>query len=78
MAATPSPLSPSVSPLSKSQQPAGASRLLIVDDAAEMRLFLRQELEQEGYVCEEAANGQQALSQLRSHSWDLVLLDLFS
>ena len=75
MAATPSPLSPSVSPLSKSQQPAGASRLLIVDDAAEMRLFLRQELEQEGYVCEEAANGQQALSQLRSHSWDLVLLD---
>ncbi len=75
MAATPSRLFYAASPLSKSQQPAGVSRLLIVDDDAEMRLFLRQELEQEGYVCEEAANGQQALSQLRSHSWDLVLLD---
>ena len=52
-----------------------ASRLLIVDDDSDMRLFLRQELEQEGYICEEAAHGQQALSQLRSHSWDLVLLD---
>jgi two-component system response regulator MprA len=75
MPATPSPLFSAASPLPESQQPAGASRLLIVDDDAEMRLFLRQELEQEGYVCEEAANGQQALSQLRSHSWDLVLLD---
>ena len=75
MAATPALLPPSASPLPKSQPAGGASRLLIVDDDSNLRLFLRQELEQEGYVCEEAANGQQAFSQLRSHSWDLVLLD---
>jgi two-component system response regulator MprA len=49
--------------------------LLIVDDDSELRLFLRQELELEGYVCEEAANGQQALGLMRSQGWDLVLLD---
>ena len=60
---------------SEADQPAGASRLLIVDDDSELRLFLRQELELEGYFCQEAANGQQALGLLRSQSWDLVLLD---
>jgi two-component system response regulator MprA len=49
--------------------------LLIVDDDSELRLFLRQELELEGHVCEEAANGQQALGLMRSQGWDLVLLD---
>ena len=66
--------SPGVSK-SEAEQPAGASRLLIVDDDSELRLFLRQELELEGYVCQEAANGQQALGLLRSQGWDLVLLD---
>ena len=75
MQTKPAPLFPSGVSKPESEQPAGASRLLIVDDDSELRLFLRQELELEGYVCQEAANGQQALGLLRSQSWDLVLLD---
>jgi two-component system response regulator MprA len=71
----PAPLFPSGLSQPESEQPAGVSRLLIVDDDSELRLFLRQELELEGYVCEEAANGQQALGLMRSQGWDLVLLD---
>ena len=50
-------------------------RLLIVDDDPELRNFLVTELSVEGYNCQEAATGQQALGQIRSESWDLVLLD---
>jgi len=52
-----------------------SARLLIVDDDPEMREFLRSELAVEGYECEEAASGQQALGRIRSQTWDLVLLD---
>jgi two-component system response regulator MprA len=50
-------------------------RLLIVDDDPELRQFLATELEVEGYGCDEAGTGQQALLMIRSQSWDLVLLD---
>jgi len=50
-------------------------RLLIVDDDPELRVFLRTELEIEGYACTEAASGQQALGLIRAESWDLLLLD---
>ena len=50
-------------------------RLLIVDDDPELRMFLRTELEIEGYACTEAASGQQALGLIRAESWDLLLLD---
>ncbi|MCP9822388.1 response regulator transcription factor [Cyanobium sp. L1E-Cus] len=52
-----------------------SARLLIVDDDPELRVFLRTELEIEGYACTEAASGQQALMQLRESRWDLLLLD---
>ena len=52
-----------------------SARLLIVDDDPEMRSFLTSELAVEGYECEEAACGQQALGMIRSQTWDLVLLD---
>ena len=50
-------------------------RLLIVDDDPELRVFLRTELEIEGYACTEAGSGKQALMQLRESRWDLLLLD---
>jgi two-component system response regulator MprA len=50
-------------------------RLLIVDDDPELRMFLRTELDIEGYACTEAASGQQALGLIRAESWDLLLLD---
>jgi two-component system response regulator MprA len=52
-----------------------ARPILIVDDDPEMRAFLTSELAVEGYACEEAACGQQALGRIRSQGWDLVLLD---
>ena len=51
------------------------ARLLIVDDDPELRHFLTTELKGEGYDCNEAATGQQALGKIRNESWDLVLLD---
>lgn len=52
-----------------------SARLLIVDDDPSLRQFLRTELELEGYSCQEAATGQQALGLIRGESWDLLLLD---
>jgi two-component system response regulator MprA len=51
------------------------SHLLIVDDDPELRRFLRTELELEGYSCQEAATGQQALQLARAGGWELILLD---
>lgn len=56
------------------QQPNG-HRVLIVDDDPELRRFLCGELAFEGYSCGEAGSGQQALTLIRSETWDLVLLD---
>ena len=53
----------------------GVARLLIVDDDPQLRVFLRTELEIEGYACGEAATGQQALGLIRAERWDLLLLD---
>jgi two-component system response regulator MprA len=50
-------------------------RLLIVDDDPELRHFLVAELLADGYICDEAATGQQALGQIRREPFDLVLLD---
>ena len=53
----------------------GAFRVLIVDDDPELRVFLRTELELDGYSCGEASTGQQALTLARQERWDLLLLD---
>ncbi|HEU5284186.1 MAG TPA: response regulator, partial [Burkholderiales bacterium] len=49
---------------------------LIVDDDPMMRLLIRQTLERVGFVCEEAANGNQALERFASAQPDIVLLDV--
>lgn len=54
--------------------PAG-ELILIVEDDQEVASVLRQRLEQEGYCCEEVANGDQALDCVRAHRPRLVLLD---
>lgn len=54
---------------------ATAPRVLVVDDDPELRQFLRQELELEGYGCDTAAGGAQALTKIRNQQWDLVVLD---
>ena len=50
-------------------------RVLIVEDYPDTREILRIILESDGYVCEEAENGIQALCKIERVQYDLVLLD---
>jgi len=51
-------------------------RALIIDDSRFVRGYLRGLLEEKGYQCEEAADGQAGMNQLNSlPSFDLALID---
>lgn len=50
--------------------------ILVVDDEARMRRFIRMNLELEGYQVSEAENGLQAVAKVRDELPDLVLLDV--
>ncbi|MCA9875599.1 MAG: response regulator, partial [Anaerolineales bacterium] len=50
--------------------------ILIVDDEARMRRFIRMNMELEGYQVIEAENGLQALEQIRKYTPDLVVMDV--
>jgi CheY-like chemotaxis protein len=52
------------------------ARILIVDDEPNVRLVFRTTLESVGYTLAEAADGEEALAQVRDWRPDLVLLDL--
>ena len=52
------------------------SRILVVDDEARMRRFVRMNLDLEGYEVFEAENGLIALQRVRDDMPDLVLLDV--
>jgi CheY-like chemotaxis protein len=51
-------------------------RVLIVDDKATSREFLRTVLARQGYSVSEAVNGAEALQKVRAETPDLILLDL--
>lgn len=51
-------------------------RILIVDDAATVRMFHRAILEAEGYQVEEAINGIEALEKCLQTPFDLYLVDI--
>ncbi len=51
-------------------------RILVVDDEADIRTFLRTVLEDAGAEVYEAADGNQALAQARKYKPDLITLDL--
>lgn len=53
-----------------------ARKILIVDDEASLRLFLSEELAEEGYQVFTAANGHEALTLLNEHPIDLAIIDL--
>jgi CheY-like chemotaxis protein len=55
---------------------ASSGIVLVVDDDVEIRDTLAQLLQQEGYTVLRAANGVQALEQLRRGHPDVMLLDL--
>ena len=52
------------------------AKILIVDDEPRIRELIREHLQYSGYVCEEAADGTAALTQLSGGAFDLVILDL--
>jgi CheY-like chemotaxis protein len=56
--------------------PGRRARILIADDDAEVRGFLRAALESGGYEVVEAANGKQALAAVRAGGVDLAIMDL--
>jgi two-component system, chemotaxis family, chemotaxis protein CheY len=51
-------------------------RILIVDDAATVRLYHRSILETAGYAVEEAINGIEALEKALQMSFDLFVVDI--
>ncbi len=53
-----------------------AARILLVDDEASIRRALRTTLQELGFEIIEASRGEEALLLVRSHSLDVVLLDL--
>ncbi len=53
-----------------------AGRILIVDDQAQIRRFMRTTLAGAGYEVDDAKTGEQALEKVRSFRPDLVLLDV--
>jgi CheY-like chemotaxis protein len=61
-------------------EPAGqrppAIRIVVADDEAGVRGFLREVLELEGYEVIEAANGKQAVEAINEGHVDLVIMDL--
>jgi hypothetical protein len=58
------------------RSPHRPARILVADDEAEVRGFLRTALEGGGYEVIEAANGKQALIEARAGGVDLVITDL--
>jgi CheY-like chemotaxis protein len=54
----------------------GPARILVVDDAAEMRRLLRSRLEPLGAECVEAEDGARAVELAREAAPDLIILDV--
>ncbi len=52
------------------------ARILVVDDEDTIRYFLKLELEQQNYAVWDVATGEQALKLLKTHTFDVALLDL--
>ncbi|WP_028583582.1 response regulator [Desulfogranum mediterraneum] len=51
-------------------------RILVVDDEEQIRTMLTQMLEQEGYEVHTAENGEDGMSQVGQHFFDLVITDM--
>ena len=52
------------------------SRLLIVDDEANIRNVVKEYAEFEEYEVDEAANGMEAVEKCRNEDYDLIIMDV--
>jgi len=51
-------------------------RILIVDDEERIRDMIKEYMEQNGYIIDEASNGREALERFGQYSYSLVILDV--
>ena len=51
-------------------------RVLVADDEKVIRFVIREALEKQGYLVEEASDGEEVILKSRSNSFDLVILDI--
>jgi len=51
-------------------------KILIVDDSLTVRMYHRQILEKDGYECDEAENGMEALEKAQLKDYDLFIVDI--
>lgn len=51
-------------------------RILIVDDEKRIRKMIREFTSREGYITDEAADGEEALGKLKEHEYSLIILDV--
>jgi len=51
-------------------------KVLIVDDSLTVRMYHRQILEKDGFECDEAENGMEALEKAQLKSYDLYIVDI--
>ena len=51
-------------------------KLLIVDDEPAIRTLIAKYAVREGYECEEAENGMEAVEKCKQNNYDLVILDI--
>jgi len=56
--------------------PVNNATILVVDDDDGIRSLLKQELTEAGYIVEEASNGKEAITKIRTVRPDLVILDV--
>jgi DNA-binding response OmpR family regulator len=52
------------------------NKILFVDDDAELREIVKEQLCSEGYVLDEAEDGNRAIEKIKLQTYDLLLLDI--
>ena len=52
------------------------AKILVVDDEEHIRLLFKEELEDEGYAVDLAANGLEALEKLKRSAYSVIVLDI--
>jgi len=60
----------------RASERSGVTRALVVDDERPIRLLMEMELPRAGYVVTCAGSGEEALEQVRTREFDIILLDL--
>jgi len=53
-----------------------AKKVLVVDDSLTVRMYHCQILQKEGFECDEAENGMEALEKAQLNNYDLYLVDI--